>query len=100
MLGQALNYALTRWDKLIRHIENGHITPDNNTVENDIRPFAVGRRNWLFAGHPNGANAAATLYNLIAAARAGGLGPLIPTGTSVFFFQGSPTQKSSKITEH
>jgi len=75
LLGQALNYALARWDKLIRYIENGHITPDNNRVENDIRPFAVGRRNWLFAGHPNGANAAATLYSLIATARAAGLDP-------------------------
>jgi transposase len=75
LLGQALNYALTRWDKLIRYIENGHITPDNNMVENDIRPFAVGRRNWLFAGHPNGAHAAATLYSLIVTAKACGLDP-------------------------
>jgi len=44
-------------------------------VENDTRPFAVGRRNWLFAGHPNGAHAAATLYSLIAAAKACGLDP-------------------------
>jgi len=75
LLGQALNYALTRWHKLIRYTENGLISPDNNLVENDIRPFAVGRRNWLFAGHPNGAHAAATLYSLIATAKACGLDP-------------------------
>jgi transposase len=75
LIGQALNYALTRWTKLIRYVENGHITPDNNVVENDIRPFAIGRKNWLFAGHPNGAHAAATLYSLIETAKACGLDP-------------------------
>jgi transposase len=75
LLGQALNYAITRWDKLIRYTENGHITPDNNLVENDIRPYAIGRRNWLFAAHPNGAHASATLYSLIVTARACGLDP-------------------------
>ncbi len=75
LLGQALNYAITRWDKLIRYTENGYITPDNNMVENDIRPYAIGRRNWLFAAHPNGAHASATLYSLIMTARACGLDP-------------------------
>ncbi|MHC1727219.1 MAG: IS66 family transposase [Syntrophobacteraceae bacterium] len=75
LLGQALNYAVTRWRKLVRYTENGHISPDNNRVENDIRPFAVGCRNWLFAGHPNGAHAAATLYSLLVTAKACGLDP-------------------------
>ena len=75
LLGQALNYAITRWDKLSRYTENGYITPDNTMVENDIRPYAVGRRNWLFAAHPNGAHASATLYSLIVTARACGLDP-------------------------
>jgi transposase len=44
-------------------------------VENAIRPFALGRKNWLFAGHPNGARAAATLYSLIETAKACGLDP-------------------------
>jgi transposase len=73
LLGQALNYALTQWPKLIRYLENGHITPDNNAAENAIRPFVIGRKNFLFAGHPNGANAAATLYSLIETAKACGL---------------------------
>jgi transposase len=75
LLGQALSYAITRWDRLIRYIENGHITPDNNAAENAIRPFVVGRKNWLFSGHPNGAHAAATLYSLIETAKACGLDP-------------------------
>ncbi len=75
LLGHALNYALTRWQKLIRYIENGYITPDNGAAENALRPFVVGRKNWLFCGHPNGANAAATLYSLVETAKACGLDP-------------------------
>lgn len=75
LLGQALNYALTRWPKLIRYTENGYITPDNNAAENAQRPFVIGRKNWLFAGHPNGAHAAAVLYSLIETAKACGLDP-------------------------
>jgi transposase len=75
LLGAAINYALSRWAKLVRYLENAHITPDNNAAENAIRPFVVGRKNWLFAGSPNGANAAATLYSLIETAKACGLDP-------------------------
>lgn len=75
LLGKAIDYALSRWPKLIRYLENGYITPDNNAVENAIRPFAVGRKNWLFAGSPAGADAAATLYSLIQTAKACGLDP-------------------------
>jgi len=66
---------LSRWPRLVRYLENGHITPDNNAAENAIRPFVVGRKNWLFAGSPNGADAAATLYSLIETAKACGLDP-------------------------
>jgi len=75
LLGKALHYALSNWPKLIRYLEDGHIPIDNNWVENAIRPFVVGRKNWLFAGHPNGAHAAATLYSLIETAKACGLEP-------------------------
>jgi transposase len=73
LLGKAMSYTLSRWCKLIRYLEDGHITPDNNAAENAIRPFVVGRKNWLFAGSPNGADAAATLYSLIETAKACGL---------------------------
>jgi transposase len=75
LVGQALSYAITLWPRLIRYLENGHITPDNNLAENAIRPFVIGRKNFLFAGHPNGAHAAATLYSLIETAKACGLDP-------------------------
>jgi transposase len=75
LLGKAFSYALNHWPKLIRYVEDGHMTPDNNAAENAIRPFVVGRKNWLFAGHPNGANAGATLFSLIETAKACGLEP-------------------------
>lgn len=75
LLGKALGYALSNWSKLIRYLEDGNIPIDNNVAENAIRPFVIGRKNWLFAGHPNGAHAAATLYSLIETAKSCGLEP-------------------------
>ena len=75
LLGKAIGYARNHWPKLIRYVEDGHITPDNNAAENAIRPFVVGRKNWLFAGHPNGAHASAALFSLIETAKACGLEP-------------------------
>ena len=75
LLGKAVSYALNHWPKLIRYLQNEHITPDNNLAENAIRPFVIGRKNYLFMGHPNGAHAAATLYSLIETAKANGLEP-------------------------
>ncbi|HEY4619921.1 MAG TPA: transposase domain-containing protein, partial [Nitrospirota bacterium] len=51
------------------------LRPDNNLAENAIRPFVVGRKNWLFAGHPRGAGASATIYSLIESAKANELEP-------------------------
>lgn len=75
LLGKAIGYARSNWHRLVRYLESVHLTPDNNVVENDIRPFAVGRKNWLFAGHPNGAKASGTLFTLIETAKACGLEP-------------------------
>jgi transposase len=75
LLGKALSYARNHWPKIIRYLEDGRIPIDNNMAENAIRPFVVGRKNWLFSGHPNGAHAAATLYSLIETAKACGLEP-------------------------
>ena len=75
LLGKAINYSLNHWKKLIVYIEDGRLSPDNNAAENAIRPFVVGRKNWLFAGHPNGAEAGATFYSLVETAKANGLEP-------------------------
>ncbi len=75
LLGIAINYALRNWSKLTVYVEDGRLKPDNNTAENAIRPFVLGRKNWLFAGAPNGADAAATFFSLIETAKANGLEP-------------------------
>jgi len=75
LLGQAISYTLGNWKKLIIYLEDGRLRPDNNLVENAIRPFVVGRKNWLFAGSPDGAKASATFFSLIETAKANSLEP-------------------------
>ncbi len=65
LLGQALHYLASQWSKLKRYVEDGRYSIDNNAQENAIRPFCVGRRNWLFADTVAGANASANLYSLL-----------------------------------
>jgi len=65
LLGKALHYLAAQWPKLRRYVENGRYAIDNNVCENAIRPFVVGRRNWLFADTVAGANASANLYSLL-----------------------------------
>jgi hypothetical protein len=74
-LGEALAYLLKQWPKIVRYIEDGRLAIDTNLAENAIRPFALGRRNWLFADTVNGAKASATLYSLVETAKANGLEP-------------------------
>ena len=75
LLGKAVNYALNEWEKLLRYLDSPYLTPDTNLVENSIRPFVLGRKNWLFSGSPRGAHASATLFSLIETAKATGLEP-------------------------
>ena len=65
LLGKALHYMAAQWPKLKRFVEDGRYPIDNNVCENAIRPFVVGRRNWLFADTVAGANASANLYSLL-----------------------------------
>lgn len=55
LLGKAVSYSLKQWYWLEGYIEDGHLTIDNNLAENSIRPFVIGRNNWLFSGTPQGA---------------------------------------------
>jgi len=75
LLGKAINYTLNQWHRLIRYTEDGRVGPDNNVVENAIRPFVLGRKNWLFNCTPEGAGASACIYTLIETAKANGLEP-------------------------
>ena len=75
LLGKAIGYALTQRPTLITFLEDGHIEIDNNRTENAIRPFVIGRKAWLFAGSPKGAETSALLYSLVETAKANGLEP-------------------------
>jgi transposase len=69
-LGKAITYALAQWPRLLIYTEDGRLNIDNNPVENAIRPFALGRKNWLFSDSQGGAKASANLYSLIETAKA------------------------------
>ncbi len=73
LLGQALHYAAAQWSKLERYVHDGRHPIDNNACENSIRPFVVGRRNWLFADTVGGANASANLYSLLQTCKVNGV---------------------------
>ena len=75
LLGKALHYLSAQWPKLTRYVENGAWPIDNNLCENAIRPFVVGRRNWLFADTVAGARASANLYSLVETCKANGIDP-------------------------
>ena len=74
-LGKAIAYSLNIWSRLIRYLDCPFLTPDNNEAERAIRPFTVGRKNWIISGSPRGAKASATIYSLIETLKLNGLEP-------------------------
>ena len=72
-LGKAIKYTLGQWPKLIRYIDDGHLSIDNNRAERAIKPLVIGRKNWLFSNAPSGADASAMLYSIVETAKANGL---------------------------
>lgn len=72
----AIGYALNNWHKFIAFLDHAEMPIDNNPIEQTIRPFTLGRKNWLFSGSPRGAEASAFLYSLIESAKANGLEPV------------------------
>ncbi len=75
LLGRAISYLLGEWPRLKVYLDDGRLAIDNNRVENDIRPFALGRKNWLFSQSAAGARSSAALYSLVETARANRLNP-------------------------
>ena len=74
-IAKALDYSLKRWDALVRYLEDGHLPIDNNWCENQIRPWATGRKNWLFAGSLRAGQRAAAIMSLIQSAKLNGHDP-------------------------
>ena len=75
-IGKALSYFLDEYDALTGYLRDGRFEIDNNLVENAIRPMAVGRRRWLFIGHPAAGWRSAIIYSVIASCRRRGINPL------------------------
>ena len=74
-LGRAIHYLLEQWPYLTRYLEDGRLELSNNRAERSIKPFVMGRKNWLFANTPGGAQASAVIYSLIETAKENGLNP-------------------------
>ena len=92
-LGGAIAYTLGLWPKLLTYLEDGNIPIDNNKIENAIRPFVIGRKNFLFSGSPRGADASATLYTLVETAKVNGLEPWAYLN---YLFEKLPAAKSEQ----
>ena len=75
LLGQAVSYTLSEYKRLVRYLKYAWLTPDNNVAERAIKPFAVGRKNWLFNNTPLGAHASAAMFSIVETAKANNLDP-------------------------
>ncbi len=93
---KAIDYSLRRWTALTRFIDNGNLAADNNRIVNLIRPIALGRKNWLFAGSLRAGQRAAAIMSLLHTARLNGLEPYAYLKDVL---ERLPTQPSSRIRE-
>jgi transposase len=94
--GKALDYSLRRWDALTRFADDGQLPIDSNGIENQIRPIAIGRNNWLFAGSLHASQRAAAVMSLIQSARMNGHDPYAYLKDVLTRL---PTHKASRIDE-
>jgi transposase len=93
LLGKAVHYALRQWEKMVRYLDCPYLTPDTNAAENSIRPFVLGRKNWLFSGSPNGAQSSCSMYSLIESAKQNGMNPYSYLRT---VFEAAPRVKNTR----
>ena len=93
---KALDYSLRRWNPLTRFLDDGQLPIDNNWIENQIRPIAIGRNNWLFAGSLQAGQRAAAVMSLIQSAKLNGHDPYAYLKDVL---KRLPTHKNSQIAE-
>ena len=93
---KAIDYSLRRWRALTRFLEDGQLPVDNNWIENQIRPIAIGRNNWLFAGSLRGGQRAAAAMSLIQSAKLNGHDPYTYLKDVL---ERLPTQRASDVGE-
>jgi len=95
-IAKAIDYSLNRWEALVRFADDGNLPPDNNHIENRIRPVALGRSNWLFAGSLRGGQRGAAIMSLIQSAKLNGHDPYAYLKDVL---ERLPTQPASRIEE-
>jgi len=93
---RTLDYSLRRWIALTRFVDDGQLPVDNNWIENQIRPIAIGRANWLFAGSLRAGQRAAAVMSLVQSARMNGHDPYAYLKDVLTRL---PTHKASRIDE-
>lgn len=74
-VGPAIGFSIRQWSKLVSYLESPQLTPDNNLSENAIRPFVLGRKNWMFSGSPEGAKSSCGIYSLVETAKQNNVEP-------------------------
>jgi transposase len=100
LLGEAISYCLNQWDKLVRYLDHPHLTPSNETAENAIRPFVIGRKNWLFNDTQLGAHASAAWYSIIESAKMNGLEPYAYVKYLLTVLPSTPKEKLRGLLPH
>ena len=94
-----MTYARNQWSRAVRYVDCGLLTPDNNAAENAIRPVALGRKNWVFAGTPKGADqhkgadASAMFFSLVETAK---VNEIEPQAYLKFLFERFPAAQTSE----
>ncbi|MCA1838107.1 MAG: IS66 family transposase [Actinobacteria bacterium] len=95
-LGEAISYALNQWENLCRFVKHGRVEIDNNLVENAIRPTALGKKNFLFIGHPQAGWKSAVIYSIIGSCRRHEVNPYDYLKD---VFERLPNMKASQVPE-
>jgi hypothetical protein len=96
LLGQAIDYALKRWSALTQFLNDGYLEIDSNLIENSIRPSALGKKNFLFIGHPEAGERSAVTYSLLGSCRRHVINPFDYLKD---LFSRLPAAKITRITE-
>ena len=97
---KAINYSLGRWAALIRYLDDGELPIDNNHIENRIRPVALGRGNWLFAGSLRAGKRAAAIMSLIQSAKLNGHDPYVYLKDVMERLPTQPTNRLEELLPH
>lgn len=99
-LMEAVNYTLNQWQELTVFTEHAFIRKDNNIIENQIRPVAIGRKNWIFAGSHQGAQNSAILYSIIGTCKMHGVNPQQYLEDALKRVHSHPVNRVSELLPH